>query len=46
MKGRARFSHLASRSLSDSEWSREEALEVMHTSDEDIPDLLWAGEKK
>ncbi len=43
MKRKARFAHLTSRSLSGSDWSREEALEVMQASDEDTPDLLWAA---
>ena len=43
MKSTARFSHLTDRSLSGSAWSREKALEVMQTSDENIPALLWAA---
>ncbi len=43
MKRRARFAHLTSRSLSGSPWSRREALEIMRTSDDDLPGLLWAA---
>ena len=43
MKRRARFAHLTGHSLSRSDWSREEALEIMQTSDKDLPDLLWAA---
>ena len=43
MKRRARFAHLTGHSLNRSDWSREEALEIMQTSDKDLPDLLWAA---